>query len=123
MTSVSIKPLPYTKTDGKGTTSLLHELCFSLDLNLLDWGSNNKIAVGLGTLVYLYNADNDHIEELYYNNTSVYPTSLKWNRHSSTLAVGTSDSQIQVSTIYAMTVLCSTINVMLMDSHSCCSLQ
>ena len=55
------------------------------------------IAVGLGALVYLYNASNDNIEELYYNDTNVYPTTLRWNRHDSILAVGTSDCQIQVS--------------------------
>lgn len=89
------------------------QLYSPLDLNLLDWGGNDKIAVGLGTLVYLYSTGNDHIEELFYNATTVCPTSLKWNRHDSNiLAVGTSDCQIQVS-ILDMVSVCR-IMIMLM---------
>ena len=31
-------------------------ICFSADLNLLDWSSNNHVAVALGSSVYIWNA-------------------------------------------------------------------
>jgi cell division cycle 20-like protein 1 (cofactor of APC complex) len=49
-------------------------------LNLLDWGSQNVLAVGLGSCVYLWSATSSTVNKL----CDVAPydaiTSLKWNQ-------------------------------------------
>ena len=66
-------------------------------LNLLDWGSNNVLAVSLGTSVYLWNAANSQIEQLL---SSPEPdnvvTSVSWIQKGNHLAVGFNNSLIQL---------------------------
>lgn len=61
-------------------------------LNLVDWSSQNVLAVGLGSSVYLWNAVTSQVKKLcevtsdLFNNTV---TSVCWTRGGSQLAVGT----------------------------------
>ena len=65
-------------------------------LNLLDWNSNNLIAVGLGTSVYIWNATTGCISKLCEFPNSNYPSSLSWSGSLKYLAVGTSHSEVQI---------------------------
>lgn len=57
-------------------------------LNLIDWGSNDILAVGLGTSVYLWNAETSKVNRLCeYPDDSV--TSVCWASGANRLAVGT----------------------------------
>ncbi|KAI6655005.1 Cell division cycle protein 20-like [Oopsacas minuta] len=65
-------------------------------LNLLDWNSNNMIAVGLGTAVYIWNASNGIISKLCEYHSPEYPSSLSWSASPKYLAVGTSNREVQI---------------------------
>ena len=48
------------------------------DINTLDWGSANLLAVALGSVVYVWNADTSSIKELCRTGfTSQYITAVK----------------------------------------------
>ncbi|CAO0800914.1 unnamed protein product [Mucor circinelloides] len=57
-------------------------------LNLVDWGSNDCLAVGLGTCVYLWNANTSRVTKLCDFVTDDV-TSVSWSTVGSVLAVGT----------------------------------
>eukprot|EP00484_Ammonia_sp_Unknown_P000271 CAMPEP_0197022218 /NCGR_PEP_ID=MMETSP1384-20130603/3122_1 /TAXON_ID=29189 /ORGANISM="Ammonia sp." /LENGTH=528 /DNA_ID=CAMNT_0042450217 /DNA_START=84 /DNA_END=1670 /DNA_ORIENTATION=- len=63
-------------------------------LNLLDWGCNNIIAIGLGSAVYLWNSENGEIKTLHDFGDEVYVCSIAWNHDSQYIAVGTSSNVI-----------------------------
>ena len=65
-------------------------------LNLLDWNSNNLIAVALGTSVYIWNATSGLISKLCEFPNSNYPSSVSWSDSHKYLAVGTSNSEVQI---------------------------
>ncbi len=69
-------------------------------LNLLDWSSQNQVAVALGSSVYLWNAADGSIDELLQLDTSADPnaivTSVSWMADGSHIAVGTSDNLVQL---------------------------
>ena len=68
-----------------------------LDLNLLDWSSDNFLAVCLGPCVYLWNADTGDIHQLLeMENPDEYVSSVSWIKEGNHLAVGTSTSEVQV---------------------------
>lgn len=69
------------------------------DLNLIDWGPNNILAVALGTCVYLWNAASGSIDQLLELESNDYVSSLSWIQagEGEHLAVGTSLGTIQVS--------------------------
>ena len=67
------------------------------DLNLLDWSVNNYIAVGLGDTMYLWNASDGGIKELFkMENEHDYICSVKWTEDGQYLAVGDSQNTVQV---------------------------
>ena len=47
-------------------------------VNLLDWNSDNILAVGLGQTVYLWNATNGFIVELMHVVDNNYITAIAW---------------------------------------------
>lgn len=57
-------------------------------LNLVDWGSNDCLAVGLGSCVYLWNANTSRVTKLCDFVTDAV-TSVNWSHMGSLLAVGT----------------------------------
>lgn len=67
------------------------------DLNLVDWNSNNILAVALGNSVYLWNADSGSIDHLLELEGADYVCSLNWIQEGNLIAVGTSLGNVQVT--------------------------
>ncbi|OVA12711.1 WD40 repeat [Macleaya cordata] len=66
-------------------------------LNLIDWGTNNVLAVALGSQLYLWNASNTNIQGLMETDSDDgYPTSVAWSENAKTIAVGLSSSKLQL---------------------------
>lgn len=73
------------------------DLCNDFYLNLLDWSSQNLLAVALHNSVYLWDATRGDITLLLtLEHEEDYVCSLSWTKEGSYLAVGTSDSNVQV---------------------------
>ena len=76
-----------------------HSYHYYVDLNVLDWGRGEQLAVALGRAVYLLDTKKGGINNLCeLQPDSLYVTSLKWNRTGKYLAIGTSDAEVQVCT-------------------------
>lgn len=70
------------------------------DLNLLDWSSQNFLAVALHNSVYLWDAtQGDIILLMKLEHEEDYVCSLSWTKEGSYLAIGTSDYKVQVGTL------------------------
>jgi len=72
-------------------------------LNLVDWGSTNILAVGLGNSVYLWSAASAKVTklcELTTNEDCV--TSVAWTRRGTHLAVGTNLGDVQIWDVTAL---------------------
>jgi cell division cycle protein 20 (cofactor of APC complex) len=67
-------------------------------LNLLEWSSQNIVAVALEQAVYLWGAGSGTIEQLPFElaNTSGYVSSVSWVNDGSFLAIGTPTSEVQI---------------------------
>ncbi|CAJ1865142.1 unnamed protein product [Sphenostylis stenocarpa] len=65
-------------------------------LNLVDWSSQNVLAVGLGTCVYLYSASNSKVTKLCDLGPNDGVCSVQWTREGSFISVGTNLGQVQV---------------------------
>nr|GLL27953.1 protein FIZZY-RELATED 3 [Ipomoea trifida]GMD02024.1 protein FIZZY-RELATED 3 [Ipomoea batatas] len=65
-------------------------------LNLVDWSSQNVLAVGLGTCVYLWTASNSKVTKLCDLGPSDSVCSVQWTREGSYISIGTSLGQVQV---------------------------
>ncbi|KAL5569062.1 hypothetical protein UlMin_025637 [Ulmus minor] len=65
-------------------------------LNLVDWSSQNVLAVGLGTCVYLWSASNSKVTKLCDLGPNDGVCSVQWTREGSFIAVGTNLGQVQV---------------------------
>eukprot|EP01125_Pyxidicula_operculata_P009642 TRINITY_DN3163_c0_g1_i1.p1 TRINITY_DN3163_c0_g1~~TRINITY_DN3163_c0_g1_i1.p1 ORF type:complete len:466 (+),score=61.37 TRINITY_DN3163_c0_g1_i1:117-1514(+) len=63
-------------------------------LNLVDWSSQNLLAVGLGQSVYLWNATTSQVVRLCDVSSQETVTSLSWMARGSHLAVGSSDGTV-----------------------------
>ena len=68
-----------------------------LDLNLVDWGSNNCIAIGLGSGVYIWNYETQATTRLLEIPDNDYVSSVAWANDGNVLAIGSSNTRIQVS--------------------------
>ena len=69
------------------------------DLNLLDWSKSGQLAIALAGSVYLLDTSggSNSIHHLCNMEAeSIYVSSLRWNKSGKYLALGTSDSEIQV---------------------------
>ena len=63
------------------------ELIDDYYLNLIDWGASNQVAVALGGVVYLWNAESGDITQLMQTspeNEEDYVTSVQWGAMAST---------------------------------------
>jgi cell division cycle 20-like protein 1 (cofactor of APC complex) len=58
-------------------------------LNLIDWGSQNLLAVGLGSSVYIWNANNSKVSKLCDLGISDSATSVSWSPKGPHFALGT----------------------------------
>ncbi|KAI8872057.1 WD40 repeat-like protein [Ramicandelaber brevisporus] len=71
-------------------------------LNLLDWSSENMVAIGLGTSVYLWNANTGDVSSLFSVNPDENPnipdyiSSVSWSKDGCHLAVGISDGVVEI---------------------------
>jgi len=66
-------------------------------LNLVDWSSNNHLAVALGAHVYLWNAGSGQISQLCeLNGSDEYVCSVKWVDQGGYLAIGTSNGNVEL---------------------------
>lgn len=61
-------------------------------LNLLSWSKKNVVAIGLDTVVYLWNADNEDITVLKHD-AKEQINSLAWSQDGDCLAVGSGDGK------------------------------
>ena len=65
-------------------------------LNLIDWGASNILGVGLGSCIYLWNAETSKVTKLYDLGQSDSITSIGWSPDGVQLAVGTDLGSIQI---------------------------
>ena len=65
-------------------------------LQLLDWSSNNVLAVALSGELYLWNAVSGDITNLVQFPESEYISSVAWVEHSNNVAIGTSSGEIHI---------------------------
>ncbi|KAL6980554.1 B-type cell cycle switch protein ccs52B [Sarracenia purpurea var. burkii] len=65
-------------------------------LNLVDWSSQNVLAVGLGTCVYLWTATTSKVTKLCDLGPTDSVCSVHWTREGSYISIGTSLGQVQV---------------------------
>lgn len=65
-------------------------------LNLVDWSSNNVLAVGLGNCVYLWNACSSKVTKLCDLGIDDSVCSVGWAQRGTHLAVGTNNGKVQV---------------------------
>ena len=70
-------------------------------LNLLDWGSQNQLAVGLASSVYLWNAANSKVSKLCDLGESQV-TGLGWALNSPHIAIGNQSGVVQIWDIQKM---------------------
>ena len=69
-----------------------------LDANVLDWSKENQVAIGLGNTVHVYSFSSGSSSELCNSEgQGVYPTALQYSSDGKYIAIGTSDSEMQVS--------------------------
>ncbi|KAK3437668.1 hypothetical protein EUGRSUZ_C02311 [Eucalyptus grandis] len=67
------------------------------NLNLLDWGANDVVAIALSQTVYLWNASNGSITELVtFNNEEGPVTSVSWAPDGQSIAIGLQNSHVQL---------------------------
>lgn len=65
-------------------------------LNLIDWSSQNILAVGLGSCIYLWNASTSKVTKLYDLGSTDIVTSVAWSDKGTYLGVGTNSGLFQL---------------------------
>ena len=65
-------------------------------LNLVDWSSQNVLAVGLGSSVYLWSACTSKVTRLCDLGPEDSITSVAWTQHGRNLSVGTGSGEVQI---------------------------
>ena len=65
-------------------------------LNLVDWGAQNILAVGLGSSVYLWNAHNGVVKKLVDLGDQDHITGIGWIQTGTHLAVGTNKGLVRI---------------------------
>ncbi|XP_071992236.1 cell division cycle protein 20 homolog B isoform X2 [Engystomops pustulosus] len=66
-------------------------------LNLLDWNSENLVALGLKSSVCMWNTENNNVAQtIPLHSPSTYVSSVSWINTGSCLAVGTSNGEVQL---------------------------
>ncbi|KAL1796245.1 hypothetical protein ACET3X_004785 [Alternaria dauci] len=84
----AVSKVPYKVLDAP-------DLADDFYLNLVDWGSQNTLGVGLGSCVYMWNSSSGRVTKLCeLQDDSV--TSVNWIQRGSHIAVGTNRGQVQI---------------------------
>lgn len=71
-------------------------------LNLIDWSSQNFLAVGLSSSVYLWNANNSKVNKLCDLGVSDSTTSVAWSQKGPLFSVGTNNGDVHIWDIVKM---------------------
>ncbi|XVF80983.1 hypothetical protein PTKIN_Ptkin15bG0120000 [Pterospermum kingtungense] len=104
---ISTKPRRYI-TLGPERTLDAFDLIEDFFLNLLDWGSSNVLAIALGNTLYLWGASDSSVSELVTVNAENGPiTSVSWAPDGRRIAIGLSNSEVQVWDSASNRQLCS----------------
>ncbi|CAK7208217.1 substrate-specific activator of APC-dependent proteolysis [Sporothrix curviconia] len=85
----AVSKVPYKVLDAP-------ELADDFYLNLVDWGSANVLGVGLGSSVYLWNAQTSRVNKLCTLPDEDTVTSVSWIQKGTHLAIGTSKGLVQI---------------------------
>lgn len=92
-------------------------------LNLLDWSSENQVAIALERNVFIWNANTGSVSNLLEGPMSSYVSSIRWSGDGAYLSVGFSDGDIQIWDVEEGTKLRSMsghsgrVGVMSWDKH------
>lgn len=92
-------------------------------LNLLDWSSDNQVAIALERNVFIWNASTGSVSNLLEGPTSSYVSSIRWSGDGAYLSVGFSDGDIQIwdveerSKLRSMRGHTGRVGVMSWDKH------
>lgn len=65
-------------------------------LNLIDWSTQNYLAVGLASSVYLWNANNSKVTKLCDLGISDSATSVSWSLKGPLFSLGTNSGEVQI---------------------------
>ncbi|KAK3325750.1 WD repeat domain-containing protein [Apodospora peruviana] len=84
----AVSKVPYKVLDAP-------ELADDFYLNLVDWGSANVLGVGLGSSVYLWNAQSSRVNKLCTLEDDTV-TSVSWIQKGTHLAIGTGKGLVQI---------------------------
>ncbi|KAH7309426.1 WD40-repeat-containing domain protein [Stachybotrys elegans] len=84
----AVSKVPYKVLDAP-------ELADDFYLNLVDWGSANVLGVGLGSSVYLWNAQTSKVDKLCTLEDDTV-TSVSWIQKGTHLAIGTGKGLVQI---------------------------
>ncbi len=71
-------------------------------LNLIDWSSQNLLAVGLSSSVYLWNANNSKVNKLCDLGISDSTTSVAWSMKGPLFSLGTNSGDVQIWDVVKM---------------------
>ena len=101
---ITLIPRPYfqhtekiREPGDKAIYGIIHCFCVYADLNTLDWGKNNLVAIGLGPDVFLWNAGDGSVRKLLeLNREGDYVCSVSWAGNGKYLAVGSESAAIQL---------------------------
>jgi cell division cycle 20-like protein 1 (cofactor of APC complex) len=85
----AVSKVPYKVLDAP-------ELADDFYLNLVDWGSANVLGVGLGSSVYLWNAQTSRVNKLCTLDNDDTVTSVAWIQKGTHLAIGTGKGLVQI---------------------------
>lgn len=76
---------------------LILKIFYSTDLNLVDWGKHNILAVALRNAVYLWNEATGQITQLMeLTGADEFVSSVSWIQEGQILAVGNSNGAVQL---------------------------
>ncbi|PFH58173.1 hypothetical protein XA68_14077 [Ophiocordyceps unilateralis] len=84
----AVSKVPYKVLDAP-------ELADDFYLNLVDWGSANVLGVGLGSSVYMWNAQTSKVDKLCTLDDDTV-TSVSWIQKGTHLAIGTGKGLVQI---------------------------
>jgi WD40 repeat protein len=65
-------------------------------LNVLDWSSTNRVAIGLGRTLYLWSASGDVVNFMENEVDGNNVTAVKWSEGGDHIAIGCADNTIQL---------------------------
>jgi len=65
-------------------------------LNLVDWSSQNNLAVGLSNCIYIWSASNSKVTKLHDLGQRDSVTSVSWSKRGQHLSIGTNSGVVQV---------------------------